>query len=433
MTPRESSNPKYIQIARQLREELFSKYVTGDYLPSVRALSQRFEVTVSTIRMALEELQNEGLVQTFPYRGTVVLLKEMPSRLPGIGELKSNAEQSAMAALGLHDSKTIALVMPLSPYLVASLARVAERELRQRGYRLQLCGSYIQPDSMDNHAQEMEYERTILESLTQDHVAGVLWWSVFGHKNRDAVQKLQMRGIPVLLLDHLVPHLTCDWVGIDDYGAASQATQHLLDLGHKDILFCGFKIGDYVPYTIGERLTGFLETFQMATAPAEALQTPYPISQSGISEEELVKSLAPQMKKRVFFFGPTTDNDIIDAMLNRSPRATAAVVAVDQSAVDMAVELKRRGIRIPEDMAIVTFGDTGHYTGQVTQITTIHQPFDMMARRAVRLMLLRIHDPGKPVLHVHLPTRLIIRQSSVADAHEEPEKQSSIPLMGMLG
>lgn len=406
MQTNKSTKPKYMQIADILREEILSQYVPGDYLPSIRELNQRFGVTINTIRSAIEILVSESLVQTFPYRGTAVLPRRDSPALPVY-----SGDTMAMPITPISDSvpnesRVIALVMPLSPYLIASIARGVERELRRQNYRLLLCGTQISSSSTPDKSHDIAYERSVLESVLQDRVAGVIWWSIFGHLNRDVAHKLQLSGTPIVTLDHQIPHLACDWVGIDDYGTAFEATNWLLEQGHRRIVMCGLRSGDYVPYTVGERLFGFLDALAYShvipTADGQrAKATPS-------SVDEWNSLLTPQQKEHIFLCEAGEQKGWVARLLEHDLPPTAFIMTTDVGVDELLQTLQTRDLKVPENVEVICFGGGGKYPGQVPSFISIHQPFDTMAQRSVRLLLQRIRDPRKPLQHLHLPTRMII-------------------------
>lgn len=390
-----SSNPKYLQIARELRAEIGSGLCAGDYLPSERALCQRFGVNLKTVRSALALLQQEGLVKKLPSRGTIVLEHQEP---PSGIDTDTPAREPR--------SSVIALVMPLESYLVAVLARGVEREVRRRGFRLQLCGTYTMAQMQEDANAAREYERSVLEALERDNVAGAIWWSVFGRENAEAAERLLRQGIPIVLIDNPPVGLACDWVGIDDYGAAAQATQHLIDVGHRSIAFYAYTVGDALPPLDGERMLGYLDTLRAVQHET----VPLPLELSGLSKDELAEALPAAARSLIFF----ADDGGMDALLARKPRPTAVVCANNHLAEALQRDLERRGVRAPEDIALVSIGDTAYYEGRPTTLTCIHQPFEQMAQRAARLLLQRLQSPRQPVQRLSLPTYLVIRQSSRA-------------------
>ncbi len=406
MQTNKSTKPKYMQIADVLREEILSQYVPGDYLPSIRDLNKRFGVTINTIRSAIEILVSESLVQTFPYRGTAVLPKTGSPTLPSYANDATKIPITLTRDPVPNESRVIALVMPLSPYLIASIARGVERELRRQNYRLLLCGTQLSGTSTPDRSHDIAYERSVLESVLQDRVAGVIWWSIFGHLNRDVAHKLQLLGTPIVTLDHQIPHLACDWVGIDDYGTAFESTTWLLERGHRRIVMCGLRSGDYVPYTVGERLFGFLDALAYShviptTDGQRAKATPS-------SVDEWNSLLTPQQAEHVFLCEAGGQDGWIERILESSFPPTAFIMSTDVGVDELLQALQTRGLKVPENVEVICFGGGGKYLGQAPSFISIDQPFDTMAQRSVRLLLQRIRDPRKPLQHLHLPTRMII-------------------------
>lgn len=361
-------------------------------------------------------------MQTLPYKGTVIVQKG--SSAPSDGE-RADAETgngragavSVSSSLSLSESKVIALVMPLPTYLLASLAHGIEGELRKQGMRLQVCGS-IPPGHADlqQYGQTVErYEAEALQSLAHDGLAGVIWWSIFGNANRDTARQLQSDGLPIVLVDNLVPELECDWVGIDDFGAAVQATEHLLEHGHSDIAFLADSAADYIYLTASHRLSGFLDTMQRAFPQRYSFDATLSGTQHFTYRNELSALPAPVRGQVVF-----EDEHPMETLLAHSPRPTAVVVGNDHLAYRFICALESQDIRVPQEIAVVSFGDIDRYTGRYSTLTTVRQPFEQIGQRAVHLLMSRLREPSRPVQHVHLATRLIVRETCGAvDASED--------------
>lgn len=330
--------------------------------------------------------------------------------------------------------------MPLSPYLLIALARQVEPALRRHGFRLMLCGTYPAGPGPDVPEDPRAHEAEVLESVGDAGVAGVLWWSMFGKANRGIARQLMARGIPIVLLDNLVPHLACDWIGIDDYSASYQACRHLLAIGRCDIAFIGERVGDTITVTYEERLSGFADALAEWQPQGDAGSVG-PREAAGDVPAEWLRDVPPWLHHRVLFLPQQARADYrpLVSMLAASPRPTALYVSTDNVMPVVMRALEHVGLRVPDDVAVVTTGDVGRYTGEQSAITAIRQPFEMMARRAVRLLMQRMSEPDRPIQHVHLPTRLIIRQSTVGDAsyHEtgdnDPEQHPPVGLSSSAG
>jgi len=412
------ANPKYVEIARTLRAEIGASLSPGDYLPSTRQLRARFGVTLGTVRQALALLEQEGVVQTLPFRGTVVLDQAVTA--PGRARPAVAPPGARTPATGTPPA--VALVMPTPTYLLVSLAHGVERELRRHGMRLQLCGSL---DVAAGQAGDLDavanYEREVLETLARDGVAGVIWWSILGERNASAARALQGAGLPLVLVDEVVPGVDADWVGIDDFGAAVRATDHLLGLGHRRIAFAADQWG-VIRYVTGERIAGYVDALQRAGVEAASGQ-PLPPHVRFRTTDDLDRYLPPGLRPLVL----CSPADPVAPLLDLSPRPSAVLAANDHVAEFVLQSARIHGVRIPEDLAVVSFGNVDRYIGRHSTLTTVHQPFDLIGQRAVRLLLQRSREPDRPVQHVHLATRLVIRGSCGAPVAHDPGADPAQP------
>ncbi len=109
------------------------------------------------------------------------------------------------------------------------------------------------------------------------------------------------------------------------------------------------------------------------------------------------------------FFSPSGEAAIERLLAQRKSGVEAIVAANDSMAMGALKALQTRGIRVPQDIALVGFDDTKE--GRATMaLTTVHQPVQEQARQAVELLLALL--AGQPVSErVVLPTTLKIRQS----------------------
>jgi LacI family transcriptional regulator len=95
------------------------------------------------------------------------------------------------------------------------------------------------------------------------------------------------------------------------------------------------------------------------------------------------------------------------------PEPPTAIFAFnDAIAIGALRAARERGLRVPEDLSILGFDDIRHATIVMPALTTIRQPLAEMGRAAVGL-LNRVLDggPGER-LHIELPTRLVVREST---------------------
>jgi GntR family phosphonate transport system transcriptional regulator len=114
---RENGEALYAQIARQLEQEISSLYAPGDFLPSEGDLATRFGVNRHTLRRAIDELVDMGMVERRHGRGVVVLDSQLDYQIGTGTRFTEN-----LAALGLFTVNRI-----LRKQTLPAIKRVAER------------------------------------------------------------------------------------------------------------------------------------------------------------------------------------------------------------------------------------------------------------------------------------------------------------------
>jgi LacI family transcriptional regulator len=107
-------------------------------------------------------------------------------------------------------------------------------------------------------------ELAILDHLSRQRVAGVI---LAPHGNSpEYVARVNQLGMPLVLIDHRIPGVECDFVGSDNVLASAMLTEHLIRFGHRRIAHIARRTG---LYTTGRRLQGFLDTMRSAGFEAD--------------------------------------------------------------------------------------------------------------------------------------------------------------------
>lgn len=200
---------------------------------------------------------------------------------------------------------------------------------------------------------------------------------------------LSSRNIPYVIIDPVtdVPPDVFS-VGIDNWTAGFDATKHLIDLGHRRIgVITGSKdarssIGRYAGYTTA------LETAGIPLDPALTADGDY-LSQSGY-EAALALLNLPEDR-----------------------RPTAIFAFNDLTAVSVYRAAYEKGLRIPDDLSVVGFDNVYPASYLAPGLTTVNQPFDLMAKNAVDLIIAARNGTVEQT-HIVLPTRLVVRGSTGA-------------------
>lgn len=212
--------------------------------------------------------------------------------------------------------------------------------------------------------------------------------------SEQAKNLLVSRSIPFVILDPIeeVGDRYCS-VGIDNWSAGFNATNHLIRLGHRRIATI---TGPRHTQSSLARFAGYSAAMDAAGLPWRDLP-----AESGDYQAEPAYHAACRI-------------------LDRDDRPTAIFAFNDLSAVCVYQAAHERGIRIPEDLSVVGFDNVYPAKYMAPALTTVDQPFDLMARKAIGMILeAREHDGRVEEPHVILPTKLIVRGSTAAPRQED--------------
>jgi DNA-binding LacI/PurR family transcriptional regulator len=169
------------------------------------------------------------------------------------------------------------------------------------------------------------------------------------------------------------------------------ATKHLVELGHTRIAY----ISD--PLESPFRFTSSLHRYQ---GYRQALD------EAGI--------LFRPEYHRWAEHGEEQARDMARHLLDLAEPPTAIFAASDTQAIGAMEAIRERGLRIPQDVALVGYDDieVSRYLG----LTTIRQPFFETGVKGVEVLLQAIDHPPSEPLHIELPIELICRRSTAGDA-----------------
>jgi LacI family transcriptional regulator len=249
-----------------------------------------------------------------------------------------------------------------------TLSRGAEDVAQRHGYTLMVGNTDERP----------EKEREYLEALVSRRVDGV----ILSTTGADHVRLLEKRGIPVVLVDRVIPGVEADSVVLDAYDGGRQIAAHLLEQGYRKVMFIGGKHGNS---TVEARLAGCRDELRKA-----GLELPVRLGRlDRASGEELLATLCEE-------------NSIPEAI----------VAANNLVAVGAMVEMRRRGLRVPEDVGLACFGEIELASLLDPFLTVIREPAYEVGRLAMELLHERIRGSKAQPRHEMLPVELVVRRST---------------------
>ncbi|GII00331.1 LacI family DNA-binding transcriptional regulator [Planobispora takensis] len=322
---------------------------------------------------------------------------------PGVSPRARNAVLTAMGVLGYERPSglrprssglvgliTAELQNPVFPFF----AQVIETALARHGYTAVLC------TQTPEGAGEDEYVGMLLDR----DVSGIVFVSglhadttIESSRYRD----LRRQRLPIVFVNGDIPGLGVTCVSCDDVAAGHTAALHLIGLGHRRIGFVG---GPLRYSTSRRRLAGFRAAMGELGDPAG---------------EELVE-LAP--------FDVEGGQMAASLLVDRG--ATALVCGSDLMALGAVRAVRRRGLRVPEDVSVVGADDSPLMPFTDPPLTTVRQPVQAMGVAAVRALLDEIKGrPAKAAEYLFAP-ELVVRGSTLS---RWASSGTGLPVAGAAG
>jgi LacI family transcriptional regulator len=293
--------------------------------------------------------------------------------------------QPNIVALSLRQRKTntIGVIIPeVVHFFFSTVVSGIEDVAYEAGYNVILTQS------------NESYQREVIDmkALFNSRVDGMLLSLSRETTNFDHIESIISKGVPVVFYDRMYNNPNTSKVIVDDYIGAKEAVLHLIDQGCKRIAHL-----EGAPNLIlsKDRLRGYQDA--LIERNMEVRDTYTLVCPSGSFEEGKKAT-----RKLLSMSAPP------DAIFcNNDPMAMGAMMAI-----------KEKGLKIPDDIAVVGFSNW--FFGEIMDpsLTTVDQPGFEMGQEAARLLIRQIEmkdkDNGEPIAETKvLKTRLIIRNSSL--------------------
>lgn len=203
----------------------------------------------------------------------------------------------------------------------------------------------------------------------------------------------------IVLLDNYLYQVPLDSIQMDHMVGGYLATQHLIELGHREI---GFIAGAAKYKTLSDRADGYRRAMQdvrLAINPSWVVQPP------GMHHS---KKGYHEMRQ----------------LIDLPKRPTAVFAVSDKAAFGALDAIREAGLRVPDDISIVGFDDVAETQFTDPPLTTIAVPKRLMGQLAVRLLAERLSGTGSPPSgHAYprkivVPVELVIRGSTAPPGRE---------------
>ena len=316
---------KHIQIQEDIKEMILNNQLQqGDKLASEAEFMSRYSVSSITVRKALGALAEEGFIRRIQGKGSFV------------------NDVSAVSA-----SSMIAVLMPYSnnpdvSHLV--ILQGIQRMLREEKYSL----------IIEWYEKGIETERHAIKRVVEKNIDGFLLYPNAPDEDLEMLLYVNGLDIPNVWLDRYNYMIESSFVSSDNYKGGILATQHLCDLGHKNIVFLEH---EFSLSSEQERYAGFNHVLERNNLKAHRRFT-------------------------------VSDSDIADLCERIRSRDVTGIFCVnDKVAVETISMLQGEGISVPEDVSIVGFDNWDGLKLLSQRLTTIQQDFMALGMMSAKLLI----------------------------------------------
>jgi LacI family transcriptional regulator len=276
-------------------------------------------------------------------------------------------------SLRTQQTRTLGVIVSdIRNFFFAAVVKAIEDEARANGYTVLIC----------NADEDSAKEEAALQLLLDRKVSGVINCSIGA--NLDLLRAFQRSGAVLVDLDRESGLQNVDTVVVDNRRGAELATQHLVELGHREIATIA---GPQHLSNARGRLAGF--------------------------EDEL-RSHGISVKKGYVQCGnflQQSGYQCAQKLLSSRHPPTALFVANMEMAAGVIAFVREKGVAIPQQISIVSFDDSFWARYIDPPLTVIAQPIEKMGKCTMELLLARLRR-GKPAQTVVFSPELIVRGST---------------------
>ncbi|MFD1851849.1 LacI family DNA-binding transcriptional regulator [Oceanobacillus bengalensis] len=280
---------------------------------------------------------------------------------------------SAAKSLRQQATKTAGVVVSSFPdSFVTEMIFAIEERAKEMGYNLLLV----------NTNEDSAYEEKTINLLHSKMVDGIILSPTSG--DIQYLQKYTKDDFPIVMVnryDSQIEHIPR--VTGDNYQLGYEATMHLLKHGHKKI---GFIYSYPNVSTTNDRIRGYKDALAQYQLP--------------FTEDYLIQGYATA----------NGGSAAVQQLIDKETEITALFVQNDSMTIGAISKIKELNLVIPDDIAVIGFGDFASSHIIEPPVTNIVLPAETIGRTAFDVLLNKINNPYY-MSHIELPPSMLIRKS----------------------
>ena len=332
---------------------------------SIKDVAREAGVSASTVSYVLNDTPTESISEET--RKRVMAAVQKLGYVPNLNARSLSSRRSNLIGVLIPQTEPGKEFMFSNPFYGELLSSI-EYTARQNGYHLLLSGT--------------EEDQSYLNVAQNRGVDGIIIVGTYPGENLNELKRI---GVPIVLVDSYVKDPDFHTIGIEDKEGARMATRYLIGKGHRRIAFISGSIRENGVNI--KRYQGYCDALKEA-----GLEVDESAVYSGTVDYEYGLTAAAQYAER-------------------GRKQTAAFVTADVISMGFVKGLTQQGIRVPEDLSIVSFDDVYLANMAYPSLPTVHQEIGEKGRKAVELVL----EAAKAKEHKHteciLPLHLVERDS----------------------
>jgi LacI family transcriptional regulator, repressor for deo operon, udp, cdd, tsx, nupC, and nupG len=335
---------------------------------SIDDVARASGVSIATVSRALRGLPNVS--------------EPTRARIRDIADKLGYVASSSASGLASGRTLTMGLVAPsVSRWFYTTVIEGVDAALREANYDMILYNLASRGGD-----RERVFHRSILRKRTDALIAVGMDFSA------DEREQLLTVGHPLMMIGGPVRGIR--HIGVDERGVARAATQHLIDLGHRDIAHLGGDDDEGLNRRVPEdRRSGFLAAMRAANIP--------------VPDDRLLSG----------HFSLPASRDVMNEFFSRpGPRPTAVFASSDEMAIGTILAAGDSGLDVPRDLSVI--GIDNHDLAESFGLTTMAQDPYEHGELGARILLDELaNGPRARATSLRAKAELLVRNSTARPEH----------------
>ena len=280
-------------------------------------------------------------------------------------------------SLVTNKTYTIGLIIPdITNPFYSETAKIIEDTLRKLGYSLIICNT-------DNRS---DLQNDYINILKQRKIDGIIFGSV--RINDANITNLSAQELPYITYHRKLKNKNSNYIISDDIMGIKIAVKHLVDLGHKNIVYIS---GPTIFSTGINRLNGFIEARNIFNLN---------------NSNDLIKEGA---------YSEYHSWQATKEIINLAPRPSAIIAANDLMALSALDCILYHGLSVPKDISLIGYDNISLASHARIQLTTVSIDKKNMAKKTANLLIKEIINKksSSKLIQIKLKPKLIVRKTTM--------------------